>query len=72
MNPLVVEQDGEGYVLIAGERRLTALREIAKENEIESPTAKVTLFDSLDEKTKQLIELDENIKRKDLQVWNQF
>ena len=68
LNPLVVEMEdgGEGYVLVAGERRLTAMREIANEDNIPNPSARVTLFDSLDEKTKQLIELDENIKRKDL------
>lgn len=66
LNPLVVEQDNVGYILVAGERRLTALREIAEEDGVETPVVKVSLFDSLDEKTKQLIELDENIKRKDL------
>ena len=72
INPIVVEprEEEEGtYWLIAGERRLTAYKALHKEGKVgESIPAR--LFDSLDEITRQLIELEENVKRKDL-TWQE-
>jgi ParB/RepB/Spo0J family partition protein len=65
LQPLVVRGDGEHYVLIAGERRLTACQELALE------TVPVTLFSELSLVDAQLIELEENVKRKDL-PWRDY
>lgn len=57
INPLVVTRD---HKLIAGERRLTAAREL------EWPEIAVRYLDELSLIELQLIELEENVKRKDL------
>ena len=67
INPLIVEEREEEpgtYWLIAGERRYTACKELGKEK------LEVREFCSLDEISRQLIELEENVKRKDL-TWQE-
>ena len=72
LNPLVVEPSGEPdkFKLIAGERRYTAIKELQAEQLWAGPVS-VTLFQELDQKTRYLLELDENIKRKDLD-WKEY
>ena len=74
INPIIVEEREEEpgtYWVIAGERRLTAFRALRKENpaflQNEVP---VRFYSNLDEATRQMIELEENIKRKDL-TWQE-
>lgn len=72
INPIVVEarQDLPGHFwLIAGERRFTAWSELYAAGLIH-PEIPVTIWSDLDEPTRQLIELEENIKRKDL-TWQE-
>lgn len=71
INPIVVEQDSvDGlFYLIAGERRLTAWKALAEEGRL-GDTIPARLFSELDETSRQLIELEENIKRKDL-TWQE-
>lgn len=84
LNPLVVEPAGElglesgtssgmpCYKLIAGERRYTALKELVESGELEEDfPIRITLFQDLDTKARYLLELDENIKRKDLD-WKEY
>lgn len=59
LNPIVVSR--ETMVLKAGERRLTAAKELGWEN------IPVTWAEDLSEVESQIIELEENIKRKDLE-----
>lgn len=73
LNPLIVEKKdgpkGECYKLIAGERRFRSLQELYQDGgDIEVP---VSLMDELSEKEKYLVELDENIKRKELE-WPEY
>lgn len=74
INPIVVEPDPDAehsYILIAGERRLTSWRQILDENPEALPECiPATLFSDLDESARQLIELEENLKRKDL-TWQE-
>lgn len=74
LNPLVVEPAGsespDKFKLIAGERRYTAIKELQAEQLWAGPVS-VTLFQDLDQKTRYLLELDENIKRKDLD-WKEY
>lgn len=71
INPIVIEQAGEDglFYLIAGERRYTAWSQLHSEGLI-GDVIPATLFSSLDEPSRQLIELEENIKRKDL-TWQE-
>lgn len=71
INPVVIEQDSTDglFYLIAGERRLTAWRALFEDGLI-SEEIPATLFSELDESARQLIELEENIKRKDL-TWQE-
>ena len=73
INPIVVEEkeDGQGYWVIAGERRFRALQGIAIEDGTMNSQAEIRLFSDLDEEARQLIELDENIKRKNLE-WPEY
>ena len=73
LNPIIVEkkEDDSGFWVIAGERRFRALQAIAVEDGVMNSTASVKLFENLDEQAKQLIELDENIKRKNLE-WPEY
>lgn len=57
INPLLVDDD---YVLIAGERRLSAMRSLGWSH------VSVQRRSSLTEVEKELLELDENVKRMDL------
>lgn len=57
INPPVVNENDE---LIAGERRVTAMRSLGWTHTV------VTLFEGLTEQQQQLIELEENVKRIDL------
>ena len=72
INPLVVEpREEEGtFWLIAGERRLTAFRALLSEGKLGDGNIPVRLFSDLDESSRQMIELEENIKRKDL-TWQE-
>lgn len=61
LNPLIVERRTDGsFNLIAGERRLTAARAIGLE------TVPCRLASELPDTERQIIELEENVKRKDL------
>lgn len=68
LNPLVVEPAENGtYYLIAGERRLTAIKTLLERGELPSNfLVSATCLSNLDERGRQLIELEENIKREDL------
>lgn len=57
INPITITKD---YVLVAGERRLTAIRELGLDQ------VAVQFVEDLDETSYTLIELEENIKRTDL------
>ena len=74
INPIVVEENLEEpgtFWVIAGERRLTAFRALMAENPTFQQTkVPVRFFSNLDEATRQMIELEENIKRKDL-TWQE-
>jgi len=63
INPVVVTRD---LVLVAGERRLTAVRDILKRSEIA-----VTFADELEPPRLRAIELEENIKREEL-PWQDY
>lgn len=58
LNPVIIDKD---KVLIAGERRLTAARRINKDFPVP-----VRFFENMSEHDRQLIELEENVKRLDL------
>ncbi len=62
IHPPVVDQD---YNLIAGGRRLTAIRDILKWNTIE-----VDVRDNINALTRKELELEENLQRKDLE-WHE-
>lgn len=57
INPIVIDED---YKLLAGERRLTACQALGWAQ------IEVRIFDELSDFEKQILELDENIKRQDL------
>jgi ParB/RepB/Spo0J family partition protein len=67
LQPIIVQQQAEGvFALIAGERRLQACIELHAEGKhIDCIPAR--LFDELSEIERQIIELEENIKRQDLE-----
>ena len=66
VTPIVVEQTSSGnYLLVTGERRLTASRELG------IPDIPARLAGSLSESERKIIELEENIKRLDLE-WPDF
>ena len=69
LNPLVVEPAATevAYYLVAGERRLTAIRNLMSRGELPKDfLVPVTCLANLDNRGRQLIELEENIKREDL------
>lgn len=65
INPIVVRQDGVNLVLVTGERRLDACTKLGW---TEIPAR---FFSDLSPHEAQIIELEENIKRKDL-TWQEF
>lgn len=71
INPIVIEpaEIAGTFYLIAGERRFTAWTQLAQAGKVR-PFIQATLLSDLDEATRQLIELEENIKRKDL-TWQE-
>ena len=70
INPIVVEEvDGQFY-LIAGERRFTAWSQLASEGQLPG-TIPCTRLDTLSPSVRHEIELEENIKRKDL-TWQEY
>ena len=72
INPIVIEQDSADglFYLIAGERRYTAWSELWKEGKLPEAIPCRVLSD-LSPDQKHLIELEENIKRKDL-TWQEY
>ena len=72
INPIIIEQDAEDtcFYLIAGERRYTAWKELYAEGKV-SNLIPCRVFSSLSPADKHLIELEENIKRKDL-TWQEY
>lgn len=70
LNPVILEAEAGQYFLLAGERRFRAWSELVREKKIE-PFIPCKLLSELDEKTRQIIELEENIKRKDL-TWQEY
>jgi ParB-like partition proteins len=66
LQPIIIRNDGtgDGYILIAGERRLDAHRKL------KLPTIRATLFESLTPIQQFEVELMENLARKDL-TWQE-
>lgn len=64
INPLTITEEGDEFVLIAGERRLRALQSL------DWTEAPCRLFENLEVSEQKLIELEENIKRKQL-TWQE-
>lgn len=71
INPIVVEPAEEPgfFYLLAGERRFTSWSQLFSEGLV-SREIEARLFSSLDEPTRQLVELEENVRRKDL-TWQE-
>ena len=65
IEPIIVERQGETLWLRAGERRLTACLRLGHEDIL------VRFAENLSESESQIIELEENIKRKDL-CWQDY
>lgn len=61
INPITIHVDGE---LIAGERRLRVIKELRW------PEVEVRIFEKLDPKDREIIQLEENVRRKDL-TWQE-
>lgn len=72
LNPIIIEQDSSDglFYLIAGERRFTAWSELYAEGKV-SEDIPCRVLSSLSPFDKHLIELEENIKRKDL-TWQEY
>lgn len=72
INPIVIEMDKEDglFYLIAGERRFTAWSQLAQEGK-KPKEIPCQILSQLDDASKHLIELEENIKRKDL-TWQEY
>ena len=71
INPIVVEpaEDPGYFYLLAGERRFTSWKELQSEGKVPLEI-EARLFSQLDEPTRQLVELEENVRRKDL-TWQE-
>jgi len=67
LEPLRVQKNGEGYKVIAGHRRLAALRKLHAEGQID-PETKVIIGDKLDDGERTAAMLIENMQRVDLSV----
>lgn len=72
LNPIIIEQDSSDglFYLIAGERRYTAWSELFAEGKV-GENIPCRVLSSLSPSDKHLIELEENIKRKDL-TWQEY
>lgn len=64
LQPIVVQRDT--LVLIAGERRLTAIRSLVEKHKDRHFSVKVVYSDELDSAELKALELEENVKRVDL------
>lgn len=67
VHPIIVEKttnDPNSFILIAGERRITASREL------DLPDIPARLASDLSDTERQILELEENVKRKDL-TWQE-
>lgn len=64
IQPIVVNKTADGFILVAGQRRLTAVLSLGH------PQIEAVYFQDLSERETQIIELEENIKRKDL-TWQE-
>jgi ParB/RepB/Spo0J family partition protein len=60
INPLVVRHQEDKIILVAGERRLTSALDLAL------PLVPVRFFEDLSEEESEIVELEENLKRKEL------
>ena len=60
INPIVVRHEGEDLVLVAGERRLKASLELGLSS------IPITFFEDLSPTEAEIIELEENLKRREL------
>lgn len=65
LEPLRVQKNGEGYKVIAGHRRLAALKELHSRGAID-PETKVVIGDKLDDEGRTAAMLIENMQRVDL------
>lgn len=69
LQPVVVAQNGDGYDLVAGYRRLMAIKSLHEQNLVIPglfrDLIKIEFFGQLSEHTRILMEFDENVKRKD-------
>lgn len=66
IHPIIVRQEEDQLILVAGERRLTAFRVLNSKGHPGFDTIPIRFADSLTEIEAYLIELEENIKRRDL------
>jgi len=77
-NAIVLRKEGDSYVLVSGERRLRACSDIwdlggtVRYDGAPVPTGEIpyTLLEALDPLSRELAELDENIRRDDL-TWQE-
>lgn len=69
LQSIVVQVNGKGYKLIAGERRLVATKRLMNEGKVikdlQLGQIRAELFDELTPRTQLMCEFDENMKRKD-------
>ena len=67
LQPVVVRQDGPRHMLIAGHRRLEAVRELAAESPADPCWRKILAIErDVDERTAEGLSLVENLQRQDL------
>lgn len=66
INPIVVRQEEDRIILVAGERRLTAFRVLNAKGHSAFNTIPVRFAEDLTQIEAAIIELEENIKRRDL------
>lgn len=64
VSPIVVTTSGDQVILVAGHRRLTACQKLGMES------VPAVFLEDLDPVTRKIVELEENIKRKDL-TWQE-
>jgi len=66
IQPLTVVKNGKGYNVIAGQRRLKAMKELVKQSRFPSNHTIACVVSEADEHTQKEISLAENVARKDL------